>query len=72
MYNDWSAVIPFDTGLKSIQNVTGVLLMRGGLFTYIDLINGYNMWFSGGPGIALKNNLAKWQTRININLGYYF
>ncbi len=72
LYNDWSAVFPLENGHESIQNVTGILLTRGGLYTHIDVIQGYNMWYSGGPGVALENDAAEWYSRLNINMGYYF
>lgn len=56
----------------SIQNVTGCLLVKGGLYTYIDWIAGKNMWFSGGSGIGVIEGPQEWNSRLNINIGYYF
>lgn len=56
----------------SIQNVTGCMLAKGGIYTYIDWIAGKNMWFAGGSGVGIKNGESRWHSRLNINIGYYF
>jgi hypothetical protein len=73
-YNDYSTVMPLDSnGLVSIQNVTGCLLVKKGLYIYIDWIAGYNMWFAGGDGIGLKpDDGGNWHSRLNVNFGLYF
>lgn len=73
-YNDSTFIkAPNRTGLTdSIQNVTGCMVAKGGLYTYIDWIAGKNMWFAGGPGIGIDDGSARWHSRLNINFGYYF
>lgn len=73
-YNDFSVVIPNGNNVhNSIQNVTGLLIVKKGLYMYTDWITGQNMWFDGGPGIGLNEEGAEeWKGRLNINFGYYF
>ena len=73
-YNDSSYIdAPSYAGLAdSTQNVTGCLLAKGGLYTYVDWIAGKNMWFAGGPGIGIDEGPSKWHSRLNINVGWYF
>ncbi|HEY9144112.1 MAG TPA: hypothetical protein VIM90_08775, partial [Arenimonas sp.] len=55
----------------SWQNVLGCSFAKGKSFTYVDLISGRNMWFIGGPGIALDApGDPGWNTRLNINIGF--
>lgn len=57
----------------SWQNVTGCSIGRGPMFTYVDWIAGYNMWFIGGPGIGIDDPGGdRWRSRLNINFGFYF
>ncbi|NVK21282.1 MAG: hypothetical protein HWD86_02075 [Kangiellaceae bacterium] len=56
----------------SIQNVTGCMFAKGGMYTYVDWIAGKNMWFAGGPGVGVYAGPEKWRSRLNINIGYYF
>ncbi|HMA84494.1 MAG TPA: hypothetical protein VKN73_02245 [Desulfosalsimonadaceae bacterium] len=57
------------------QNVVGCLVAAGPVYTYIDVISAENMTFMGG---SMANNLDGYQasnnrnTRLNINVGYYF
>jgi hypothetical protein len=73
-YIDISKVFPHgDGGHSSTQIVTGCLLVKKGLYTYVDVITGQNMWFAGGPGIGLNQpGFNEWHTRLNINFGFYF
>jgi hypothetical protein len=73
-YNDFSVVLPEGNNVhQSIQNVTGCLIVKKGLYLYIDWISGQNMWFAGGPGIGLNEpDSDEWKGRLNINFGYYF
>jgi hypothetical protein len=73
-YTDFSTVAPRASDLdSSTQIVTGCLLMKGGLYTYVDWITGRNMWFAGGPGIGLESvDPDPWKGRLNINMGFYF
>lgn len=73
-YNDHTQTLASGQGVdNSIQNVTGCLLVKGGLYTYIDWIAGKNMWFAGGDGIGFDSpDNTGWHSRLNINIGYYF
>jgi len=55
-----------------VQNVTGCMLVSGGLYTYVDWIAGKNMWFAGGNGVGLESSAGEWNSRLNVNFGYYF
>ncbi len=60
-------------GSDSKQIVLGTTLIKRGLYAYFDYIFGQNMWFSGGPGIGLEHPEDQdWNSRLNINFGYYF
>jgi len=73
-YNDFTFINPsVDDSADSIQNVTGCSLIAGGVFAYFDWITGKNMWFAGGDGIGLNATTAgQWQSRLNVNIGFYF
>ena len=73
-YNDASIVSPSGSaGSDSIQNVTGCVFAKKGLYTYLDWINGQNMWFAGGPGIGLDApDSDEWKSRVNLNFGFFF
>ncbi|WP_051536793.1 carbohydrate porin [Shewanella marina] len=53
----------------TIMNVFGVAVSSGGLYTQIDLITAKNQPFIGG---SLAGSAEDYNTRININFGYYF
>ncbi len=74
LYNDFSIVMPTGEDTQnSIQNVTGCLVVKKGLYLYIDWITGQNMWFAGGEGIGLGNEgWDEWKGRLNVNFGYFF
>ncbi len=73
-YNEGTYVDPdVDNSSNSVQSVTGCSVAAGGVFAYFDWITGRNMWFAGGDGIGLDATTAgRWDSRFNINLGYYF
>jgi hypothetical protein len=73
-YNNLSTTQVSGAGRRdSWQNVTGCSIGRGPMFTYVDWIAGYNMWFIGGPGIGIDDaGGARWRSRLNINFGFYF
>lgn len=73
-YNDFTLINPrVSHSDDSMQNVTGCSLGAGGAFIYFDWISGRNMWFSGGSGIGLDApGSDEWQSRFNLNIGYYF
>jgi len=74
LYVNMSMVKPKqDYGSNSKQIVLGTTLIKRGLYAYFDYIFGQNMWFSGGPGIGLEHPEDQdWNSRLNINFGYYF
>ncbi len=73
-YNEGTYVDPdVDNSSNSVQSVTGCSVAAGGLFTYFDWITGRNMWFAGGDGIGRNAGTAgRWDSRFNVNIGYYF
>ncbi|USD37495.1 hypothetical protein [Ferrimonas sp. SCSIO 43195] len=73
LYNDYGLVVPEGQDQDdSTQNVLGLSFNRGPIWAYFDYIVGNNMTFAGGPGVGLANPDAPWDSRININVGYYF
>jgi len=72
-YNDFSYIdADVDNSAESVQNVTGCMLVAGALYTYVDWIAGKNMWFAGGNGVGLESSAGEWNSRLNVNFGYYF
>ena len=75
-YNDFSYLKKReDSFSSSLQNVIGVLVSSGKLFTYIDAAFGKNHpWIGSDYGRALAEGQpdADWELRFNINVGYYF
>lgn len=72
-YNDFSYIdADVNNSAESVQNVTGCMLVSGGLYTYVDWIAGKNMWFAGGNGVGLESSAGEWNSRLNVNFGYYF
>jgi len=45
------------------------MITAGPVYTYLDIISGENMIFSGGD---MTNPDNKRTTRFNVNIGYYF
>ena len=59
----------------SQQNVVGVLIASGKVFTYVDAAFGKNHPWLGpdyGRALAEGDPEARWELRFNINVGYYF
>ncbi len=59
----------------SYMNITGVLITAGNVYTYVDLAQGKDQpWIGPVWGNALSEGTSdsKWETRFNINIGYYF
>lgn len=55
--------------------IPGVLVTAGPIFAYIDYAMGKNQpWFTDDFGKGLGSGVkdAKWNSRLNINVGYYF
>ena len=76
IYNDFSMMHKRIAGQKdSYQNVTGLLITTGPIYTYIDYALGKNQaWFSNAwnDSFAEGDPSNKWNARFNINMGYYF
>lgn len=71
LYNDYSLVTDKSAGLADTwMNVTGVAVTAGGLFAYLDLLNGKNQPFLGSTMDTAT--AGKHHTRLNLNFGYYF
>lgn len=72
-YNDYSEVFSKKGHFPVTRmNVLGVAISAGKVYTYVDLIEARNQPFIGGsmaPGAAADRT---WNTRFNINVGYYF
>ncbi|WP_219225127.1 hypothetical protein [Pedobacter antarcticus] len=57
------------------MNVAGCMITAGNLVTYVDWAAGKNQPWLGPEwqnGLAQGNPEAKWHSRFNINIGYYF
>jgi hypothetical protein len=70
-YNDYNLMFNKSGDLTedTVMNVLGVAISAGGLYTYVDLITAKNHPFIGG---TMAGDALDWNTRVNINLGYYF
>lgn len=51
------------------MNVLGMAVAAGGIYTYFDLVSAKNQPFINGSVAGESNS---WNTRFNINFGYYF
>lgn len=75
-YNDYSVVLKSEESFETThQNVTGMLVAAGPIYTYVDMAMGRNHpWLGGAYGTALAAGEADadWHGRFNINIGYYF
>lgn len=74
-YNDYSILVKNEDYPDSQINTTGVLITAGPLFVYVDYILGRNAQFLGGgsePFGAAGDSDDDWNSRFNINVGYYF
>ncbi len=71
-YNDFSVLDKDpDNFDNSYLNTTGCAIGAGPTFTYIDIIRGKNMIFFGDGSLAGAGDNS-WETRYNINVGYYW
>ncbi len=75
-YNDFGLLDKSGAYLSNtLMNVAGVLVTAGQIYTYIDVASGQNQpWLGETWTDALGNGHLPtvWETRFNINLGYYF
>ena len=53
----------------TIMNVLGMAVGAGGVYTYFDLVAAKNQPFLNG---SMAGESDRWNTRFNINFGYYF
>ncbi|MCB1694397.1 MAG: hypothetical protein KDI19_16610, partial [Pseudomonadales bacterium] len=70
-YNDYSALYKDLDADTSQLNTTGCVVGAGPLFLYVDVIRANNMVFFGNGSLAGSGE-RDWDTRFNINLGYYW
>ena len=74
-YIDYSVIDKPALGYKPTQHfVPGVLITAGKVFTYVDYAFGKNNAWLGAweNGLAEGSADAKWESRFNINMGFYF
>ena len=83
-YNDYTEVFRKKGGFPVTRmNVLGMAISAGKVYTYIDLVEAQNQPFIGGsmaPGVsgvggdptATTATDRSWNTRFNVNVGYYF
>lgn len=53
----------------TIMNVLGMAVSAGGVYTYFDVVSAKNQPFLNG---SMAGESDRWNTRFNINFGYYF
>lgn len=60
---------------ETVQHVIGMLVSAGNVYTYFDVASGLNHpWLTSsfGEGLAAGVSDPRFNTRFNINIGYYF
>ncbi len=81
-YNDFSVLAKSQGSFSQVyevsnsyMNILGAAITAGNIFMYVDCAMGKNQPWLGGnwtTALAQGDPNAKWETRFNINLGYYF
>lgn len=75
-YVDYSWVNKsLDNSFNTHMIIPGLMITSGPILTYIDLAIGKNQpWLTSnfGQGLGFGEKDARWNTRLNINVGYYF
>lgn len=72
-YSDFSMLRKDEQGFdNSYLHTVGCGIGMGPLFTYIDVIRGRNMVFFGDGSLAGGGEPNGWDTRFNVNIGYYW
>ena len=76
-YDDYSILVKDESDWSdSQQNVLGAMIASGGFYIYCDIASGKNNpWLGPGWTNSLANTAGEtndWDTRFNINVGYYF
>lgn len=74
VYSDNTVIKPSASNQPTIwQNVIGAMFASGPVYTYVDIISGENMIFSGGNMVdELDAKNDERTTRFNLNIGYYW
>ncbi len=69
-YNDYSLITDKSADLDDTwMNVTGVAISAGGVYAYLDYVLAKNQPFIGG---TMAGDADDSESRINLNIGYYF
>lgn len=75
-YNDYSIMTKAEENFEdSAMNTTGCMISAGAVYMYIDYIMGQNQPWIGGSwnsGLSAGEEDVDWESRLNINIGYYF
>ncbi len=72
-YSDNTVIEPDEDRFDAIwQNVVGMMVASGPIYTYIDVISAEDMIFMGGDMVGDTDASHGRNTRLNINFGYYF
>lgn len=74
-YLDYSMINKSANGFETTQHfVPGFLITAGNVYTYVDYALGKNNAWLGEwtNGLAEGSPTAKWESRFNINMGFYF
>ena len=74
-YNDYSILVKDEDDFEDSKvNTLGFLISADPIYTYVDLIMGKNMIYLDGPrdSLAAGDKGHGWNTRFNVNVGYYF
>ncbi|MDD3321371.1 MAG: hypothetical protein PHS59_07995 [Paludibacter sp.] len=74
-YVDYSIIDKSVSNFESTQHlVPGFLITAGSVYTYVDYALGKNNAWLGAwtDGLAEGSANAKWESRFNINMGFYF
>ncbi|MEH6347545.1 MAG: hypothetical protein V7785_20790 [Bermanella sp.] len=74
-YNDYSHLVKDNSDFKDSQiNTLGVAVTAGSLYVNVDFIMAKNGIYGGGGSDSYSQGLTStdWNTRFNVNAGYYF
>ncbi|WP_291855080.1 hypothetical protein [Marinilabilia sp.] len=74
-YVDYSVIAKDAEGFENSEHlVPGMLITAGSIYTYVDYAMGKNNAWLGSwtNGLAAGSPDAEWESRFNINIGYYF
>ena len=76
-YVDYSIIDKVKSGFESTHHlIPGMLITAGSVYTYVDYAIGKNNAWLGADtwtnGLAEGSANAVWESRFNINIGYYF